>query len=210
MNKEDRNIPKKFQNVDKTFIDRVYSEQEKSQFSGFSAFPKKISFYGRDKDEEIVFVVRKHWIAYLPDLLYILLVLLLPFFFVYLFSILQIFLTPAIYVGILLLSIGIACTLAVTTFLKWYYTLHIITDERIVIVRMDNAFYHSFAEAQLEKIEDITHTQSGMLGTVFDVGNVDIDTAGHDIDFRLSMIPHPREMQDILNDLLEIKQEGGL
>jgi hypothetical protein len=210
MSKESRNIPKKFLHVDKSFIDRVYSEQDKVRFSGFSAFPKKVSFYGRDKDEEIIFVVRRHWIAYLPDILILLLVFALPVLFISISSIFPILGTAALHSGIFVLSIGIGCTLLLTTFLKWYYTLHIVTDQRIVVVKMDNAFYHSFSEAQLEKIEDITHQHIGILGTLFDVGSLDIDTAGHGVDFKLSMLPQPREMQDILNDLLEIKQEGGI
>lgn len=210
MNKVQRNIPKKFLNIDKTFVEKIYSEQEKVMFSGFSAFPKRISFHGRDKDEEIVFVVRRHWIAYLPDILIVLLVLALPLLFLFFSSIFPILGTTVLYLGVFVLSIGVACTLLVTTFLKWYYTLHIVTDQRIVVVKMDNAFYHSFSEAQLEKIEDITHQQVGILGTLFDVGSLDIDTAGHGVDFKLSMLPQPREMQDILNDLLEIKQKGGI
>lgn len=210
MEKEGLNIPKKFLKVDKSFIDRVYSEQGKVRFSGFSAFPKKVSFHGRDKDEEIVFVVRRHLVAYLPDFLIVLLVLALPLFFLSVSSIFPILGTTVLYLGVFVLSVGVACTLLITTFLKWYYTLHIVTDQRIVVIKMDNAFYHSFSEAQLEKIEDITHQQVGVLGTLFDVGSLDIDTAGHGVDFKLSMLPQPREMQDILNDLLEIKQKGGI
>ena len=210
MNKQKENIPKKFLKTDKSFIDRIYSQQGKIRFSGFNAFPKKVSFYGRDKDEEIVFVVRRHWIAYLPDILIVLLVLVLPVLFTLLSGIFPLLGTPTLYIGVFVLSIGLACTLLLTAFLKWYYTLHIVTDQRIVVIRMDNAFYHSFAEAQLEKIEDITHQHVGILGTLFDVGSLDVDTAGHGVDFKLSMLPQPREMQDILNDLLEIKQRGGI
>ena len=78
MDKPKRNIPKKFQKSKKSFVDRVYLESQKSSFNNVSAFPKGVSFYGKDSDEDIVLVVRAHWIAYLPDLFVILLVLLLP------------------------------------------------------------------------------------------------------------------------------------
>jgi len=205
-----KDIPKKFLKSNKSFVERVYDEENKIHFSGFAAFPKKISFYGRDKDEEIVLIVRRHWIAYIPDLLIVLLVLLLPLLLLLFSSFIPILGTPILYTGMFVLSIGIASTLLLTTFLKWYYTIHIVTDQRIVIIKMNNAFFHSYSEAQLEKIQDITHQHVGFLGTFFDVGNLGIDTAGHGVDFLLTMLPKPRDMQDILNDLLEIKQKGGL
>ena len=209
MKKLRKDIPKKFLKSNKSFVERVYEEEKKIRFSGFLAFPKKISFYGRDKDEEIVLMVRRHWIAYVPDFLIVLLVLLLPLLLLLLSSSFPILGTPILYTGMFVLSIGIASTLLLTTFLKWYYTIHIVTDQRIVVVKMNNAFFHSYSEAQLEKIEDITHQHVGFIGTFFDVGNLDIDTAGHGVDFVLTMLPKPRDMQDILNDLLEIRQGGG-
>ena len=204
-----KNTLKKFLKSNKPFADRVFEEEKKICFSGFSAFPKKISFYGRDKDEEIVLMVRRHWIAYVPDLLIVLLVLLLPLLLLLLASLFPILGTPILYTGMFILSIGIASTLLLTTFLKWYYTIHIVTDQRVVVVKMNNAFFHSYSEVQLEKIVDIKHQHVGLIETFFDVGNLDIDTAGHGVDFVLTMLPKPRDMQDILNDLLEIKQKGG-
>ena len=210
MKKLRKDIPKKFLKSNKSFVERVYEEEKKIRFSGFLAFPKKISFYGRDKDEEIVLMVRRHWIAYVPDFLIVLLVLLLPLLLLLLSSSFPILGTPILYTGMFVLSIGIASTLLLTTFLKWYYTIHIVTDQRIVVVKMNNAFFHSYSEAQLEKIEDITHQHVGFIGTFFDVGNLDIDTAGHEIDFRLKVLPRPRELQDLINDLIDMKKKGEI
>ena len=207
---EKRKVPKKFQKSNKSFVDRVFLESERDHTKSFSAFPSKVSFYGKDSDEDIVLIVRTHWIAYVPDILIIALVLILPLILLILSTKIIFLGTTVFYLGMFLLSFAIASTLMLTTFLKWYYTVHIVTDQRIVVIKMNSAFYHSYAEAQLEKIEDITHQHVGFLGTFFDVGDVSIDTAGHGVDFTLRMLPHPREMQDILNDLLEMKQKGDI
>jgi len=208
MEKGKRSIPKKFQKANKSFVDRVCKEEEVRPLSSFSAFPQKVSFYGKDSDEEIVLIVRRHWIAYVPDVLIVFLVLLLPFILAIFSSAFPILGTTVLYIGMMVMSIGIVSSLLLTTFLKWYYTVHIVTDQRIVVIKMNNAFYHSYSEAQLEKIEDITHQHVGFLGTFFDVGDLSVDTAGHEVDFKLTMLPRPKEMQDILNDLLEMKQKG--
>jgi len=205
-----RRIPKKFANVDKSFINRLYKEEEHGLLTSFSVFPKKLNFYGKDPGEEIVLIVRTHWIAYLPDLFFILISFLIPIFLIWFSKEMDILGSFALYIGVLIVGVVLGINIFVTTILKWYYTVNIVTDQRIVVVRMENAFNHSYAEAQLEKIEDVTHTTIGFWGNFLDVGDVKIDTAGHEVDFHLSTLPRPRELQDVINDLLEMKQKGNI
>jgi hypothetical protein len=104
----------------------------------------------------------------------------------------------------------IALNVLVTAILKWFYSVIVITDRRFVVVNLKSGFYHSYSEAQLKNIEDVTHTMTGFWGNIFDIGNLDVDTAGHEIDFRLKMVPKPRELQDIINDLVEMKKKGKI
>lgn len=210
MSEMKKRIPKKFVDVDKTFVNRLLEEERKSTFSTFSVFPKKLNFYGKEPEEEIILIVRSHWIAYVPGVFFGLLFLLLPILITSLSEKINLFNSNAIYVGMMIVGVMLCINIFVTTILKWYYTVNIVTDQRIVVVRTDNAFYHSYSEAQLEKIEDISHRPIGLWSNIFDVGDVDIDTAGHEVDFHLKTLPRPRELQDILNDLLEMKQKGKI
>jgi hypothetical protein len=207
MRKKPKNIPQRFKKADKEFIDHVYEEEEISPRSSFLAFPKGISFYGKDTDEDIAFVVRTHWIAYFPEMLATVFVLLLPLILMPLSSTFPVLGSPTLYLGVMVLAFGIAFTIFTTTLLRWYYTVNIITDRRIVVMKMTSAFHHSYAQARLEKIEDITHSHVGLLGTFFDVGDVQVDTAGHEIDFTLRLLPKPRELQDIMHELLDMKKK---
>jgi len=210
MNESKRRIPKKFSKVDKTFINRLLKDEDNGIFNTFSVFPKKLNFYGKEPEEDIILVTRSHWIAYVPGFLFALLFLLLPILIIFLSNTINLFNSPNVYIGILIVGIILCINILVTTILKWYYTVNIITDQRIVVVRMDNAFYHLYSEAQLEKIEDVSHKPIGFWSNIFDVGDVDIDTAGHEVDFHLKTLPKPRELQDVLNDLLEMKQKGKI
>ena len=203
-------IPKKFSNIDKTFVNRLLKDEDRSIFNTFSVFPKKLNFYGKEPEEEIILVVRSHGIAYIPGIRFGLLFLILPILIAYLSREIHIFNSNEMYIGLIIVGIILCINILITTILKWYYTVNIVTDQRIVVVRMDNAFYHSYSEAQLEKIEDISHRPIGLWSNIFDVGDVDIDTAGHEVDFHLKTLPKPRELQDILNDLLEMKQKGKI
>jgi len=209
MTKDKRYIPKKFKKANKSFVNRILTEKERSSLIGFDVFPRKVNFYGKDPEEDVVLIVRRHWIAFVPPVLLSLLVVCTPFIYLLLTAQIASF-SFVLYLGIWIVALILSFNMIVTTALRWHYTVNLITDERIVCIRMDNAFYHSYSEAQLEKIEDITHTHVGILGGIFDFGDVQIDTAGHDVDFKLRTIPRPRELQDVLNDLLEMKQKGDI
>jgi len=210
MKKGKSNIPKKFQNTDSSFIDRLVKEEKGGARTGFKVFPKKLNFYGKDPKEEVILLTRLHWLAYLPDLLLVLLFLLLPILLSIISSVFNSSISPALYTGLFVLGVLIALNVLVTAILKWFYSVIVITDRRFVVVNLKSGFYHSYSEAQLKNIEDVTHTMTGFWGNIFDIGNLDVDTAGHEIDFRLKMVPKPRELQDIINDLVEMKKKGKI
>lgn len=205
-----RNIPKKFSNVDKSFVNRLFEEENHGPLTSFSVFPKKLNFYGKDPGEEVVLVVRTHWIAYISNFVFFLLFLILPIVIISLSGNFDFLESLPLQTGVLIVGMLLSMNIFINTLLKWFYTVNIVTDQRIVVVRMENAFYHSYAEAQLEKIEDVTHTTMGFWGNILDVGDVKIDTAGHEVDFNLKTLPRPRQLQDVINDLLEMKQKGNI
>ena len=65
-------------------------------------------------------------------------------------------------------------------------------------------------EARLDKIEDITFKQIGVLSNMFDVGTIYIQTAGAKSEIEFDGIHKPKEVQDILSDLLQSKKEGAI
>ena len=71
-------------------------------------------------------------------------------------------------------------------------------------------FFHKMTEARLDKIEDITFKQIGVLSNMFDVGTIYIQTAGAKSEIAFEGIHKPKEVQDILSDLLESKREGKI
>ena len=210
MQKVRKRIPKKFEKINKTFISRLQEEEEKSFFTNLVVFPKKLSFYSKNPDEDIVLMVRKHWIAFVPNILFTILLIAFPLVLLFLSFRIELLGSYKTYLGVLIVCIALGMNLLVTTILRWYYTLFIVTDRRFVIVRMGNAFYHSYGETPLRKIQDVTHRSLGIVGVLFDVGEVDIDTAGHEIDFELKYIPRPREIQNVIMDLIQMKKKGHI
>jgi membrane protein YdbS with pleckstrin-like domain len=66
------------------------------------------------------------------------------------------------------------------------------------------------SEIQLDKIQDVTDKQIGAMGSFFDIGSVFVQTAGSNQDVEFQNIPRPRDVHDILSDLLEMQEKGEL
>lgn len=201
---QNNNIPKRFRNLKKSFVENIALHNDHS----FKSFPKGLNFHGKEQGEEVVLVIRAHWIIYLPQILLILLVLALPWIAVGISN--TILDNVPVFLSFLLTAFLIALSIAVSSILKWYYNVSIITDQRVIDLDFPNIMAHSMSEAQLEKIEDVTHKQLGILGSFFDVGSVYIQTAGTAQNIEFTNVPRPRDIQDILIDMLESKQKGEI
>ena len=87
-------------------------------------------------------------------------------------------------------------------FLKWYYNVYIITDERIIDVDFHSLTYRDISSAAIDKIEDTTARTTGLLSAVFDYGTVNIQTAGEKREFEFEGVPHPNRVTFLINELI--------
>jgi len=193
-------IPKKFRKLDQSFLEHL---QERNN-SFFNSFPKGLTFHGKEKDENIILVVRSHWIVYVPFISAAFLIILFPLLFGFMMSGLTN--NIVLFLALFISCLTIALTIIIYGFVRWFYNVNIITDQRIIDLDFTSVVSHSLAEARLEKIEDITHKQPGVIGSLFDVGTVYFQTAGATPEIEFNNIPRPRDVQDILYDLLESKK----
>ncbi|KKP91059.1 MAG: hypothetical protein UR96_C0034G0001, partial [candidate division WS6 bacterium GW2011_GWC1_36_11] len=198
------NVPKKFKNLKKSFVENLTLNNDHS----FKSFPKGLSFHGKEQDEQVLLVIRSHWIVYVPQVFLAIVVFALPWILGAVSS--EIFKNTAIFLSLLITSMLIGASILVSTLVKWYYNVSMITDERVVDLDFPNIMAHTMSETQLEHIEDVTQKQLGILGSVFDVGTVYVQTAGTSQNIEFQNIPRPRDVQEILVDLLESKEKGEI
>lgn len=197
-------IPKKFRDLGKTFTENLTNKQNPY----FIPFPKDLSFYGKEKDEEVILVVRSHWINFYSFILLALLILFFPFLFVFIDT--TLLGDIVLFLGLFIPCLTLSLSVIVYAFVRWFYNVNIITDKRIIDLDFTSVASHSLSEARLEKIEDITHKQLGFVGSLFDVGTVYFQTAGATPEIEFNSIRSPRVVQDILYDLLDSKKKGEI
>ena len=178
--------------------------------TSFIEKPKKISFEGKDDDEQILFVFRRATITNAPWMFISVLMLLAPILFDSFFLMLNNeypnVLTP------ILIFIANAFWYVFTfgyifeRFLNWFFNIHIITDKRVVDMDFNHLLHRNISEAPLRNIEDITYTISGAVETLFNFGNISIQTAAEKRELEFYKVANPSKIQDLLSDLVSAKR----
>lgn len=96
--------------------------------------------------------------------------------------------------------------LALSLFLIWlfyYLNIQIVTSVRIVDIDQVGLFSHTISELHIENIEDVTSHTKGILGTIFNYGDVYVQTAASVERFEFDNVPNPAAIEKLLLDLYE-------
>lgn len=177
--------------------------------SAFIERPERVRFETQQQDEQIILLLRAHPITNLRWIIIALLLIAAPFIF---FSNLQFLgITPSpvtarIEVIVTIVWELIAFGYIFEQFLNYYFSVYIITNLRVVDIDFVNLLGKKVSDAQIADIEDVTYTQNGVFRSVFNYGDVIIQTAGAkpEVDFRA--IPRP---DDVVQILAEIQPTNG-
>ena len=160
-----------------------------------------------EEGEKIIIFMRRHWIALLPILLVVfLLIIFPPLTLVLLAGINPDFLTGlAINYTILVLSIYYIVILNFL-FVQWvsyYYDIYVLTNEKIVDIIQQGIFIRTVSETSLLRIQHVSAKTKGFLPTLFRYGNVTVETAGPESEILvIKDVPNPEEIADTIEGTL--------
>lgn len=87
-------------------------------------------------------------------------------------------------------------------FLSWFFNVGVITTERVVDIDFHSIIYKEISEARLNKIEDVTSKGAGYFGSLFNFGNLFIQTAGTEVNIEFMNVPDPSGASHVINELL--------
>lgn len=115
----------------------------------------------------------------------------------------QLALSLLFYVYYLVLLLG--CLLV---FSFYYLSLQIITDMRMVDVDQAGLFRRKVTEIQIENVEEVTSTAHGLLSTMFNFGNVLVQTSSAQNEFQFENVARPEQIKKLVLDLYEQRRRG--
>jgi len=148
-------------------------------------------------NEQVVLLLRRHWMHLYPRL------------------VLEVLIAVAPILVVLGISVdGVAGDVLLVVSGGWllfwgvraYFTLYrynndtwMISNERLVDSLRKHWFHHSVASADLVDIEDVSVHREGLLRTMFNYGDVQVQTAGVKANFVLGGVPAPSDVLTILD-----------
>ena len=102
-------------------------------------------------------------------------------------------------------------------FHNYYLSLQIVTNKRLIDVDQRGIFSREVNELPIEKIEDVTHKQTGLLQSLFNYGTISVQSAAEisttnspsqaiTSGFVFENVSHPSEVQSIINNLFHQNQ----
>lgn len=172
----------------------------RNPFNAFAPKPYNTAFESQHNEEQVLLLLRQSLITQIKYVLIIIGLLFVPFLFnfVGMLDFLPLRFQLIANIGWYLM----VASYALEVFLSWFYNVYIITDERIIDVDFHSILFKNVAYAKIDNIEDITATTAGALGSIFDFGDVRIQTAGAVTQFEFDNVPHPSKVVAFLNELL--------
>jgi uncharacterized membrane protein YdbT with pleckstrin-like domain len=162
-----------------------------------------LRFETQESNEEVILLLRRHWVTNIPWIAIAILMLWAPLV-LSIFPLLDFM--PARYQFMALILWYLLTTAFIfEKFLSWYFNVYLVTNERLIDYDFFNLLYKTTTEAEITKIQDINVQMGGLAQTVFNYGTVLIETAGEIPNLEFEQVPNPaavtkriRELEDSL------------
>jgi len=144
--------------------------------------------------ETVTMVLRRHWMHLYPRLALLVLIAVVPPIAIWAAVEAVADATGTARLVLALVGLAWACGWLVRAYLLWYRyenDVWVVTDQRLVDSLKRHWFHHRMASVDLVDIEDVAVVREGFLRTMFDFGDVQVQTAAQQPNFILSAIPRP-------------------
>jgi membrane protein YdbS with pleckstrin-like domain len=168
-------------------------------FASYSYLPDRVNFVNEDPEEKVILMLRKHPVTNLGWMTVSFLMIIAPAFVTVLTPL---GLLPAGYQFVLtLVWYLITSAFILEEFLKWFFHVNLVTDERIIEVDFVNLVYREITDANIDQIQDVTVEVGGALRTFLHYGNVIIQTAAQVPKIEFEVVPNPDAVAKLLREL---------
>ncbi|MFA6446788.1 MAG: PH domain-containing protein [Patescibacteria group bacterium] len=148
------------------------------------------------EEESVKALARRHIITIIPSLFLSMVLIVLPFFFMFpLFG----WGTPGIIIfGVLILA---GAFVAFRTLFMWDEDVLILTNQRVIDVDQKGLFSRKVTEMSLSSVQDVSWKRHGFLQTIFRMGSINIQSAAATSSIEGTYVARPEKLQDLINEL---------
>lgn len=182
-------------------------------FPSFFQSPGKIKFDRQEESENIVLFLRQHPIVNIFWVSTVFLLIVMPAILIFVDELLGLGYLLQIpinlFVGGLIIYYLLILAYGFEQFLSWYFNVYIVTNMHIVDINFYSLLAKEVVEISLDDIEVIASHTAGILGSLFNFGTVEIETAAETKRIHFEKVPRPDLVSDTVQDLQRIRKTMG-
>lgn len=175
-----------------------------SLFASYCPSPQ-IYFKDLNAGEVVLLFLRRHFVTNVPWIVQGILLILLPIFIGIIINFLgisAIVIPPNLSLFSLLFYYLLVFEFFFLHFLNWFYNISLVTNQRIIDIDFRVLHSKHVAATKIVQIEDVSLNEVGIIRSVFDYGDVRVQTAGTAVFFEFLAVPHPEKIVDLIGDLI--------
>lgn len=172
--------------------------------------PRQFRFATQNPTEEILMLTRSHWIVNLGWILRSIFMSILP---VLIISIYYGLGSPIEFINAKTISLfllayySLMLTTVIKEFTDWYFDPFIVTNERIVSYNFKPFASYHISETMLQSLDIVREESLGIIGNIFNYGDIRMVTEAQHLEFRFRKIPNPTEVRNLITDLTLIAKK---
>ncbi len=178
----------------------------------FAERPHGVTFANQKSHEEIVLFLRAHLIT---NFLWIAITIFLLFIPLLTFAVVNFIPNPLSFVSgkfipfFLIFYYLIVFAYAFLKFLNWFYNITLITNLGVVDIDYSDLLYHDVAFTNFNLVEDVNYTKIGFFRSLFNYGDVFVQTAGGRENLEALGVPNPARAAHIISDSIGHGEGSG-
>ena len=159
----------------------------------------ELSFDGQREDEEVAFIFRRHIATARRGLLFLIIMIVIGITPMFLWK------DDSRMFWVFLGCVVIGLFGALYSYLLWYFSIYIVTDQRIRQIVQKSLFKKTITDLGVDKIQSISFSVPNIIAGIFNYGTILIQTGVGDL--IISQVPKPNvihnKLQDIAKDAID-------
>lgn len=146
--------------------------------------------------EEVLEVVNASLIPRLPRIIFLVIWILLPVFFLF-----PLWREGTIGLMIFFVWLFSGILLLIRAYVMWAWTVFVVTDMRVIDYDQKGFFYRIVTQTRFDQIDEVSYHIKGIFSTLFRYGTLQLQLEGTSADIQVDHVKYPNRIADLINDL---------
>lgn len=179
----------------------------------YAVNPTNCYFVGQDPDEKILLLLRAHPITTVSWIIPAFVMFFIPYTIPYVLPLTGLSLPqfPEAYrFAFMIFVYLLVLVMVIEGFLHWYFNVYFVTNKRIIDIDFKSILSKHVDIAKLADVQEAKGSNAGLLGTIFNYGEIMVQTSGAKVEIDFHRVPNPSHVADLIIDASDHAKKQGI